>query len=45
LFNTFSFGKLAESPLAATTVYTLAVVDGPSGRKTVFEAATAASEK
>jgi polysaccharide deacetylase family protein (PEP-CTERM system associated) len=45
LFNTFSFGKLPESPLATTTVYTLAVVDGPWGRKTVFEAATAASEK
>ena len=45
LFSTFSFGKLPESPLAATAVYTLAVVDGPSGRKTVFELATAASEK
>ena len=44
LFNTFSFGKLPESPLAATTVYTLAVADGPSGRQTVLEAA-AASEK
>jgi len=45
LFNTFSFGKLPESPLAETSVYTVAVADGPGGRRTVFEAATAASEK
>lgn len=45
LFNTFSFGTLPKSPSAAATVYTLAAVDGPSGNKTVFEAATAASEK
>jgi polysaccharide deacetylase family protein (PEP-CTERM system associated) len=45
LFNTFSFGKLPESPLAATAVYTLRVADGPRGRKTVFESVPAASDK
>src|SRR5215831_1302345 len=45
LFNTFSFGKLPESPLAETSVYTVAVADGPGGRRTVFEAATATKEK
>lgn len=42
LFKAFSFGKLPELPLAATTVYTLAMADGPMGEKTVFEAATEA---
>jgi polysaccharide deacetylase family protein (PEP-CTERM system associated) len=40
LFNAFSFGKLPESSFAATTVYTLAMADGPMGKKTVFEVAT-----
>jgi polysaccharide deacetylase family protein (PEP-CTERM system associated) len=38
LFNTFSFGMLSESCSAASTVYTLAMGDGPNGNKTVFEA-------
>jgi polysaccharide deacetylase family protein (PEP-CTERM system associated) len=38
LFNTFPFGKLPESRLAASTVYKLAMADGPNGSKTVFEA-------
>jgi polysaccharide deacetylase family protein (PEP-CTERM system associated) len=42
LFTAFSFGKLPESPLAATKVYTLAISDGPMGEKVVFEAATEA---
>ena len=42
LFNAYSFGKLSELPLGATTVYTLAAANGSRGRKTVFEAATAA---
>ena len=37
--------KAAESPLAETTVYTLAVPAGRSGRQSLFEAATAANEK
>jgi polysaccharide deacetylase family protein (PEP-CTERM system associated) len=40
LFKAFSFGKLPESPLAATAVYTVAMADGPTGKKTVFEVAT-----
>jgi polysaccharide deacetylase family protein (PEP-CTERM system associated) len=40
LFKAFSFGKLPESPLAATAVYTVAMADGPMGKKTVFEVAT-----
>lgn len=43
LFKTFSFGKLPKS-LDATPVYTLAVADDPSGRRTVFEAATAVGD-
>jgi polysaccharide deacetylase family protein (PEP-CTERM system associated) len=38
LFNAFSFGKLPESPLAATMVYTLDLADGPKGKKTVLKA-------
>lgn len=34
LFNTFPFGKLAESSLAASTVYTMA--DGPNGDQSVL---------
>jgi polysaccharide deacetylase family protein (PEP-CTERM system associated) len=40
LFNAFSFGKLPESRLAATTVYTLGLADGPKGKKTVLRALT-----
>ena len=42
LFTAFSFGKLPESPLPTTNVYTLAISDGPIGKKVVFEAATEA---
>jgi polysaccharide deacetylase family protein (PEP-CTERM system associated) len=40
LFNSFSFGKLPESPSAATIVYTLDLADGPKGKKTVLKAVT-----
>jgi polysaccharide deacetylase family protein (PEP-CTERM system associated) len=40
LFNAFSFGKLPELRLAATTVYTLGLADGPKGKKTVLKAVT-----
>jgi len=40
LFNAFSFGKLPESRLAASTVYTLGLSDGPQGKKTVLKAVT-----
>lgn len=43
LFAAFSFGKLPESLLAATNVYTLAISDGPMGKKVVFEPATEAA--
>lgn len=42
LFNAFSFEKLPESPLAATTVYTLTPADSPGSGKTFFQAATEA---
>ena len=45
LFNTFPFGKLPQSPSAATPVYTLGAADGSRGRKTVFEPARAASDE
>ena len=38
LFNTFSFGKLPEPRLVASTVYTLAVPSSSKGNKAVFEA-------
>ena len=37
LFNTFSFGKLPESRLVASTVYKLAAADGSNGDGSVFE--------
>jgi polysaccharide deacetylase family protein (PEP-CTERM system associated) len=40
LFSAFSFGKLPESGSATTSVYTLALADGPTGKKTVLKAVT-----
>ena len=37
LFNTFSFGKLPESSMVASTVYTLAAADESKGNRAVFE--------